>query len=134
MARSKDNSSGWIGWVAFASFMLLLMGTFSSIAGLVALFKDTVVYNSASNVTWILDYTQWGWVHIVVGLLAILAASSLLAGHMYGRITAVVVAFLSAVVNMAFIPIYPLWSIVLVTINVLVMYAVIVHGGDLREG
>src|SRR4051794_25646987 len=102
MSNSVAHSqmSGWVGWIGFASFMLLLGGLFSGLAGLVALFKDTVVYNSATNSVWILSYTQWGWVQIIIGILAITAAVSLMAGGLYGRIIAIVVALLSAIANM----------------------------------
>ncbi len=133
MAKNNKEVTGWVGWVGFASFMLLLGGTFALIAGFVALFKDEVVYHAATNSVWVLDYTQWGWAHMILGLLAILAAGSLMAGHMYGRIVAVLVAFLSAVANMAFVPVYPFWSIMIIVIDLLVIWAVTVHGGELRE-
>ncbi len=133
MARNNNEVSGWVGWVGFASFMLLLGGVFAVLAGIAALFKDTVVYHSASNAVWVLNYTEWGWIHIIVGVLAILAAGSLMAGNMYGRIFAVVIALLSAFANMAFIPVYPFWSLLIITIDILVIYAVTVHGGELKE-
>ena len=133
MARKSNEVSGWVGWIGFASFMLLLGGVFAVLAGIVALFKDTTVYHSATNSVWVLDYTQWGWIHIIAGVLAILAAGSLMAGNMYGRVFAVVIALLSAFANMAFVPVYPLWSLLIITIDILVIYAVTVHGGELKE-
>jgi len=125
--------SGWVGWVGFASFMLLLAGIFSALAGFVALFKDSVVYHSATNAVWVLDYTQWGWVHIIVGLLAILASASLMAGNMYGRIIAVLVALVSAFANMAFVPVYPVWSVMIILVDVLIIFAVTVHGKEVKN-
>lgn len=133
MAAKNNEASGWLGWVGFAGFMLLLGGFLSGLAGFVALFKDTVVYVSETNTAWILSYAQWGWIHIVLGLLAIWAASSLLMGHMYGRIFAILVALISAGANMAFIPIYPLWSLLVILIDILVIYAVVVHAGELKD-
>src|SRR4051812_45063212 len=105
--KEKDNVSSWVGWIGFAGFMLLLGGTFALLAGFVALFKDTAVYNSATNSVWVLSYTEWGWIHIAAGALTLLAAGSLMAGHMFGRIFAVFIALLSAFANMAFVPVYP---------------------------
>lgn len=133
MPKQNKEITGWVGWVGFASFMLMLGGVFSFIAGIVALINDTVVFNAATNSVWIVSYTQWGWVHMLIGVLAITAAVSLLAGHMYGRIITILVAFLSAIVNMAYIPIYPFWSIIIIVIDVLVIYAVTAHGNELRE-
>ena len=133
MVKNIDNDSNWLGWVGFASFMLMLGGTFSAITGLVALFQDTVFVQTASSAVWILDYNQWGWAHILIGILAIIAAGSLLSGHMYGRIIAIIVAFVSAIANMAFVPVYPIWSIAVIVIDILVIYAVAVHAGELKE-
>ncbi len=133
MAKSTQSESGMLGWVGFASFMLLLGGFLSGLAGFVALFKDTVIYHSATNTAWVLDYTQWGWIHIILGILAITAAGSLMAGNMYGRVFAVLVALVSAAANMAFIPVYPIWSIMVITIDVMVIYSVIVHAGELKD-
>lgn len=132
MAKNTNEMSGWVGWIGFASFMLLLGGAFALIAGFVALFKDTVVYQASSNTAWVLSYTQWGWAHILLGLLAILAAGSLASGKMYGRVIAVLVALGSAVANMAFVPVYPVWSLLIITVDILVIWAVTVHGGELK--
>src|SRR4029079_19151898 len=108
MAKRSSDMRGWVGWIGFASIMLMLAGFFHILAGIVALFKDDVFVTAHSNV-WILDYSQWGWVHILGGALALLAAGSLASGNAFGRIFAVLVALASAVANMAFVPIYPIW-------------------------
>ena len=130
--NNDDMMSGWVGWVAFASVMLYLIGFMHLIAGFAALFTDTVYLIGENNI-WALDYTQWGWIHAIGGMLAILAAGSLMAGKGYGRTVAVLVAFLSVLANMLFIPVYPIWSIIMVTVGVLVIYGVVAHGGDLKD-
>lgn len=131
---SKNNEvTGWVGWIGFASFMLLLGGAFSVIAGFVALFKHTVVFNAATNNAWVMSYDQWGWIHILIGILAILAAGSLMSGGVYGRTIAVLIAFVGAVANMAFVPIYPFWALLLVTVNILIIWAVLVHGSEVKQ-
>lgn len=132
MAKNNNEVTGWVGWVAFAGIMLYLLGFFHLIAGFAALFTDTVYLIGEQNI-WVLDYTQWGWIHIIGGALAIWAASSLAKGNGFGRTVAVVVALISAVANMLFIPIYPIWSLLMVTVCVLVIWAVVVHGGELKD-
>jgi ABC-type uncharacterized transport system permease subunit len=132
MASQKNTDSGWVGWIGFAALMLALMGIFHMIAGFVGLFQEDV-YGVTTNAVWVFDYSQWGWIHIFGGLLAFLAAGSLAQGHMYGRIIAVLVAMTSVVANMAFVPIYPIWSLMMATVGVLVIWAVMVHGGELKE-
>lgn len=135
MAKSTKSLevTGWVGWIGFACFMLLLTGFFSLVSGFVALFKDTVYVHAASGSVWVLDYTQWGWIHIALGLLALLAAASLAKGNMYGRLVAVILALISAVANMAFVPVYPVWSILVIAVDILVIYAVTVHGKEVKN-
>lgn len=132
MAKENNSLSGWTGWIAFASIMLITMGIFHAIAGLVALFNNEVFVVGAENV-WLLDYTSWGWAHIIWGLLGVWAGMSLVKGGMFGRIIAIFVAVTSAILNLAFVPIYPIWSIIIITIDVLVIYAVTVHGSEMKE-
>lgn len=132
MAKQDNTSSGWVGWIGFAAIMLAIVGVFHMIAGFVALFQKDV-YTVTGNGVWVFDYSQWGWIHIIGGLLAFLAAGSLARGGMFGRVIAVIVATASIVANMAFVPIYPIWSLMMATIGVLVIWAVTVHGGELKQ-
>lgn len=132
MAKRDNVDSGWLGWIGFASVMLALVGAFHMIEGFVALFKHDVLAVTP-NAVWLLDYSQWGWLHILGGLLAFIAAGSLAQGRMYGRVFAVIVALVSVVANMAFVPVYPVWSVMMVAVGVLVIWAVMVHGAELKE-
>ena len=132
MAKQTKADSGWTGWVAFASIMLAIMGIFHMIAGFVALFQEDV-YAITPNYVWVFDYSQWGWIHIFGGLLAFIAAGSLLKGNVFGRVVAVLVTMASVIANMAFVPIYPIWSIMMVVLGILVIWAVVVHGKDLKD-
>lgn len=133
---AKNNSSyevsGWVGWIGFASVMLYLAGLFHIIAGIAALVNDKF-YVVTPQAVWAFDITQWGWIHILGGILAIVAAVSLMQGKGFGRTIAVVVALASAVVNMAFLPAYPIWSLLILAVDVLVIYAVVVHGSELKD-
>lgn len=132
MVEQDNTNNGWMGWIGFAVVTLALAGIFHMIAGFVALFQEDV-YGVTENAVWMFGYSQWGWIHILGGLLVFLAAGSLAQGHMYGRIIVVLVAMSSVVVNMAFVPIYPVWSLMMATLGVLVLWAVMVHGGELKE-
>lgn len=132
MEQRQNEVTGWAGWLVFASLMLFLTGIFHIIVGLVALFKETI-YISSTNVTWILNYNQWGWTHIIGGAFILLAASSLMQGGLFGRSFAVIMALLSAIANMTFIPIYPIFSLLIITIDILVIWAATVHGKELSN-
>lgn len=132
MAKNNSDVSGWMGWIGFASLMMMLAGVFHIIAGFVALFQEDV-YIAAPSSLWVFDYSQWGWIHILGGFLALVAAGSLMQGKLFGRTLVILVAMASAIANMAFVPVYPVWSLLIITIDVLVIWAVAVHGGELKD-
>jgi hypothetical protein len=129
---SEPEPSGWTGWIVFASFMMFMIGTFQVVQGLVAIFDDGYYAVTENGLLVNVDYTAWGWVHLLLGLLIIAAGTGLLAGNMAARIVAVALAGLSAVLNLAFIEAKPVWSVIVIALDVLVIYAVTVHGRELR--
>jgi hypothetical protein len=129
---AKREVTGWVGWVYFAAFFLLLQGIFHAIAGLVALFNSDLIIAGPSNV-WLVDLTTWGWVYLIVGVVLFLAGLALFTGQTWAIVTGVVVAGLSAIANFAFIPVYPVWSILILTLDIVVIYALIAHGQEVRE-
>jgi hypothetical protein len=125
--------TAWAGWVVFAGVMLMMLGAFQVIQGLVALFDDGFYLVGPRGLLVDVDYNTWGWVHLLIGVVGVVAGLGLVAGNMVARIVGVGVAFLSALVNLAFIAAYPIWSAILITIDVIVIYALIVHGRELKD-
>lgn len=132
-SHSGAQRSGWYGMVVFAATMMILLGSFHAIAGLVALFRDDYFLVTRSGLVIDVDYTTWGWVHLLLGILVIAAGAALYAGATWARAVAVVIAMLSALLNLAFLSAYPLWSGIMIAVDVLVIYAVTVHGGPVDE-
>jgi hypothetical protein len=124
--------SGWVGWIVFASMMMIISGVFSIIWGIVALARDEVFVVAGRNVI-NLDYTAWGWIHVILGVVVLVAGIYLLQGSMVARVIAMVVAMLSAIGNLLVISAYPIWSVIVIAVDVLVIYAVTVHGHELHE-
>jgi hypothetical protein len=127
-----DGPTAWAGWVVFGGVMLVMLGSFQIIEGLVALFDDGFYAVSSSGLVVDVDYNTWGWIHTLIGVLAVLAGIGLLAGNMVARVVGVAVAFLSALVNLAFISAYPIWSTIMIVVDILVIFAIIVHGRELK--
>ena len=125
--------TAWAGWVVFGGIMLIMMGTFHAIEGLIAVFDDGFYLVRPNGLVVNVDYNTWGWTHIIIGIVAVLAGVGLLAGNMAARIVGVGIAFLSALVNLAFISAYPVWSVILITLDVIVIYAILVHGRELKS-
>jgi len=131
--RMGTRRSGWYGWVVFAGTMMMMLGAFHAIAGLVALFEEDYFLVSQSGLVVSADFTTWGWTHLILGVLVAVAGGSLLAGATWARIVAVVIAMLSAVVNLAFLSAYPLWSAIMIAVDILIIYAVTTHGDAATE-
>jgi hypothetical protein len=125
--------TAWAGWVVFGGVMLMMLGAFQVIEGLVALFDDGFYLVRSNGLVVDVNYNTWGWIHLLIGVVAILAGVGLLAGNMVARVVGVAAAFLSALVNLAFISAYPVWSAILITIDVVVIFAIIVHGRELKD-
>jgi hypothetical protein len=100
--------SGAYGWIGFATVMLFLLGCFHAIQGLVALIDDEKFLVADSGLVVSVDYTVWGWVHMVGGIIVVFAALALFTGRLWARIVGVVAAMASATVNIAFLSAYPL--------------------------
>jgi hypothetical protein len=126
-------SSAWTGWVVFGAMMMILLGSFQAIAGLVALFDEGyyLVVNDELLVS--VNYDTWGWTHLVIGLVALAAGLGLMTGAMWARVLGVAVAMISAIVNLAFIAAFPLWALMMITLDVIIIYAITAHGGELKS-
>jgi hypothetical protein len=137
MSNSTTQRSGAaVGWIFFASIMLLIIGFMQVFAGIAALAKDgSTIYANVADNSYILslDTTSWGWWHILLGIIVILAGIGVLAGRVWARTVGVIVAAISAIANFAFIPIYPVWAIVIIAIDVTIIWALTAHGRDITE-
>lgn len=120
------------GWVYFASVMMFLAGLLHVVEGLVALFKDNF-FVVTPNALIAFNYTAWGWIHLVLGIILLTAAASVLAGGLWGRAVGVIAAVLSIVASMAFLSAYPIWSILVIVVDVLVIHALVVRAEELRK-
>jgi hypothetical protein len=125
--------TAWTGWVVFASAMMFLLGSFQAVQGLVAIFDDGFYHVTDSGLVLEVDYTAWGWVHLLLGALIIISGVGVLSGNAVARTVGVLLAGISALLNLLFIEAYPIWSVLVISIDVLVIYALIVHGRELRN-
>jgi hypothetical protein len=132
-ASRGSEMTGWAGWVVFAGIMLIMLGSFQAIEGLVAIFDKGYYLVGPEGLIVSVDYTAWGWVHLILGLIAVAAGLGLIAGNMAARVVGVIVAVISAIVNLAFLAAYPVWSTIVITLDVIVIYAIVVHGRELKN-
>jgi cytochrome c oxidase subunit IV len=119
----RQEVSGWaVGGIVFAATMMVLIGVFQALAGLVAIFNDEF-YVVTQNYTFDLDVSAWGWIHLLVGLAVLATGFGLFARSAWAGVTAIVLCMLSALVNFFFIPYYPIWSLVVIGLNVWVIWS-----------
>ncbi|GAA1313941.1 DUF7144 family membrane protein [Pseudonocardia xinjiangensis] len=118
-----DTRVAWrTGLVVFAGTIMIVAGVFQALAGLVALFRNEV-YVVGLNYVYSFDVTTWGWIHLVVGILVAVAGAAVLAGQTWGRVVGVALAVVSMLVNFMFIPYYPVWSLLIIALDVFVIWA-----------
>ena len=125
--------SGWVGWIAFAGFMLVMVGTFHIFQGLIALFAHEYFLVGQNGMSIHVNFTTWGWIQLIGGIIVVAAGVGMFSGKPWARAVGVLVAMVSAIVNVGFLAAYPIWSIMMIGIDILVIWALIVHGRELRE-
>lgn len=123
-----DNTAGtatapWkSGLLVFAGTIMIVGGIFQALAGIVALFRNQV-YVVGLDYVYSFDVTTWGLIHLIVGIVVAIAGAAVLTGQLWGRIVGVGLAVISMVTNFMFIPYYPLWSLLIIALDVFVIWA-----------
>ncbi len=122
MAKDGGYSSVWGGWVVFASIMLMLIGVLTAMQGLAALLDDEY-YLVAERELLILDFTAWGWIMLIIGSAMALTGAGLFRGSAWARWAALAVVGVNAVAQVAFLSAFPVWTVLVVALDVVVIFA-----------
>jgi hypothetical protein len=125
--------TGWVGWIVFAGTMMVMVGTFHAIQGLVAIFQDQYYLVGKNGLTVHMDYTAWGWTHLILGVVVFAAGLALFTGQMWARVVGVTLLAISAIVNFGFMAAYPWWSAIIITLDVFAIWALVVHGREMKS-
>ena len=129
----SEQPSGWAaGYAGFAGVMLVVVGFFQAVAGLVALVNDEFFVVGKE---WVFqfDVTTWGWIHLIVGIVILASGFGIFTGNAAARTVGVLVAVLSAVVNFLWLPWYPVWAIIVIALDVAIIWALTAHGHDIQQ-
>ena len=126
-----SNSSRWGGWIAFAGWLMIIMGALDFFEGLIAVIRGNYYVLTANQII-VFDMKTWGWVTLGWGIVIALIGFGVLAGSGFARWFAIVVASLNFIVELGWVgsSAYPLWSIAILALNVIILYALIVHWRD----
>jgi hypothetical protein len=120
-----DRPGRGYGWIAFAAVLLALAGVFNVIDGLAALLKDDYVLDDLLFGS----LEAWGWFFMIWGVIQVIAAFALLSGVTWAALVGITTAFFNAIAQLAWLRHFPVWSVIIIAIDVLVIYGLTVYGG-----
>ncbi len=113
------------GWTIFAGVMLISAGLMAVFQGAAAIHRDRVLIVTRSYV-YSMNTEGWGWLHLILGVVIIVTGVAVFSGAAWARIVGVVVAAFGMLANFVWLPYYPLWALVLIALDALVIWALCV--------
>src|SRR5687768_13499582 len=128
MEGSRNGSKGQ-GWAAFAATMVLVVGVFNVIYGLAAIIEDD--YFVADELLFG-NLSLWGWIHLIIGVLQVITATLIYAGNDFGAVLGIMFAGFNAIAALLAIGAYPVWSVIILVVDGLIIYALTVYGDALK--
>ena len=121
----QPESETWASGIAqFGAVIMILVGAYQALIGIVALVRGEF-FVAGANYVYQLSTTTWGWIHVVLGFVVLVAGCGVLARRTWAVVVGVVFCAVSAVANFAFVPYHPFWSLLLIALNVLVIWALL---------
>ncbi|MFJ7075687.1 hypothetical protein [Streptomyces sp. NPDC098781] len=128
--QAHTTKHAWAGGLTvFAAVMLTITGLIAIFRGIMGIAEDDVFVATRSYV-FEFDLTGWGWVHLILGVVAVLIGIGLFAPTMWARIGGVAVAGLIIIANFLSLPYYPVWSVIMIAISGFVIWALCVARKD----
>ena len=128
-SAERPVSSIAVGFTAFAAVVMIMTGAFQAFQGLVAVLNDEF-FVAGQKWTFEFDLTTWGWIHLIAGIGIAGAGFFVFSGAVWARSVGVAVAAVSALLNFMWLPYYPIWSLIIIALDVLVIWALCVHGRE----
>ena len=132
MEKPTDYSSWAVGWAGFAGVMLIIIGVFDILQGLVAIVDDNF-YVVTQEWVFEFDTTTWGWIHLILGIILIASGVGIFSANVAARTVGVIAAGLAMIVNFAWLPYYPVWSTIVIAICIAIIWALTAHGRDIAS-
>ncbi len=127
----SEQPSAWAaGYAAFAGVVLIMVGFFQAVAGLSAIIDDTF-YVVGREYVFQFDATTWGWIHLIIGLVVLLAGFGIFSGNVLARTVGVLAAAVSGLAAFMWLPWYPVWGVVIIALDIAIIWALTMHGRDL---
>jgi hypothetical protein len=121
-----------LGMVIFSAVIVMLLGSFQLIEGIVAIVRDEHYFTTSSGLPVSFNYTVWGVFHAILGLLVLAAGVGIMLGQTWARVVGIGIAAISGLGNLLFLPAQPFWCTLVIALDVLVIYTLSVHGREAR--
>jgi E3 ubiquitin-protein ligase DOA10 len=133
-ARGSGSAlSGWtVGFALFAAMMMMMTGVWGAIVGFAAILENDF-YTVRGDYVFKFDVTTWGWIHLVVGVVVAVAGAFVFTGRTWARVVGIAAATVSAVVSFMFIPYYPIWSLLVIALDVAAIWALALYSRQAAE-
>jgi hypothetical protein len=129
-ATPQRETSPWaVGFTVFAGTLMIMMGLFNIFQGLAAVIEDSF-FSLARAYAYDMSPETWGWIHIALGIIVMLAGFYVFSGQLWARLVGIVLAVIAAVVNFFYIPYYPVWSLLIIAVSIGVIWALATHGRE----
>lgn len=128
-SKTRTRQAWATGMTAFASVMLFLVGLLDILRGLMAIAEDDI-FVSTRNYSFELDLTGWGWIHLALGVVAVIVSIGLMLTTLWARIAGVAIAGLVIIANFLALPYYPVWSVAVIAIAGFIIWSLCVVGRD----
>ncbi|MFF0022771.1 DUF7144 family membrane protein [Streptomyces sp. NPDC004082] len=128
--QADPRKQAWAGGLTvFAGVMLMIVGVLDILRGVMAIAEDDI-FLTTRNYVFEFDLTGWGWIHLVLGALAVVVSLGLVRATMWARVAGVVIAGFVIIANFLSVPYYPVWSVVMIAISGFVIWALCAVRGD----
>jgi hypothetical protein len=132
MTTTRTTSgAAWVGWIIFAASMLLIIGMFNVLEGIIALVDDQRLVVTPNKFV-VVDLTQWGWTILIFGAVMIATGIGLFTAQTWARILAIIIVGLHAIVQVGWLGGYPIWSLLMIALDVVVLYALCARWSAIR--
>ena len=126
-------ASGWVGWIVFAAIFMIITGVMNAIQGLAALFRDESYWVTLGGAVVTFDVTTWGWIHLISGVLLVLVGIWLMKGSTFARVIGIILVSLNLIAQFSWTTLYPFWALIAIFIDIFIIYALVVHGRELKN-
>ena len=131
--ETDQSISGWTGWIVFAAIFMIITGAMNAIQGLAALFRDESYWVTLGGAVVTFDVTTWGWIHLISGVLLVLIGVWLMKGSTFARVIGIILVSLNLIAQFSWTTLYPFWALIAIFIDIFIIYALVVHGRELKN-